>query len=270
MKEGHPPFRPPSAVLLVFAYVVAFSVIESLGELFQEDDPKTRLLFGAAAKSVAPLIALYVGLIRYAPHEPTATALGLGRPRGAWRLLPIGALVGAALAPLAFELIARVIEWTALERTPEHVQEWQLAMAEPSTRLSQMVTAVLIIPIAEEAFFRGFMQPRLVALLGRRRALLLVAGLYAVVAVPPFETPAALLVGLPFGLLALFGAGTWPAVCASAAFSIAPMLFEAIGIVLPDLVAVSPGHLSPAVTIGCCATAVGGLGLGYLLRARNN
>jgi len=101
--EPPKPFTPAGAILLVLVHFAAYLGVFLLGSLLS--DGEVNLTFGFAAVLVAPLVAMYVGLVRYAPAEGTLAALRLVRPQGREPLRIVLAIVmGAGLSLLVVEM----------------------------------------------------------------------------------------------------------------------------------------------------------------------
>jgi hypothetical protein len=220
------PFGPGAALLLLLVYFAANAVVLLIGDSLS--DGPVGIVFFAAAAVIAPLVAVYVGLIRHAPDEPTAPALVLTWPRGkAWLHLGIALIVGAALAPLAFELTARLIEVLPKEdATDEAMTEWLSALQQPTTRALFAGAELFLIPFTREALFRGVMLPRLVGVAGMRRAVSLVFLLDLVTQPFPELAPQALVAALPLCFIALASRTTWAPIVGHIALAAATLGLE--------------------------------------------
>ena len=195
--------RPGGAFLILLVYVLAVAAVFLVGGALGEDE-LVGIPFVVAALVVGPLAALYVGLLRHAPHEPTASALRLTRPsRRELGLVAVAALVGVALAPVTQVLDALLTSALAIEPpSPE-------AMAQVDRMIGLVLVAELLAqPFAEELLFRGFLLPRLAATSGRGTALFLVTGVYALshLQLAPMEAASALILGGALGVAALASA----------------------------------------------------------------
>jgi membrane protease YdiL (CAAX protease family) len=203
------PFSPGAALLLLLVYFAANAVVLLIGDSLS-DGPVGSVFFAAAAV-LAPLVAVYVGLVRHAPDEPTAAALVLKAPHGrAWVHIALAVVIGAALAPLAYELTARLIELLPAGDAPDEVMlEWLAAQRLPATQALVDVSALLLIPFTRETLFRGLMLPRLGAVLGTRRAVSLVVLLDLVTQPFPELPPHGLVAAVPLCMLAIAARSTW-------------------------------------------------------------
>jgi len=85
--------------------------------------------------------------------------------------------------------------------------------------LMALVTGGIIVPIAEEIFFRGFVFAGLHQHLGLRRALLLNGILFALVHILPTSWPPIFVLGVLFALLYEQTGSIWPAVIAHGAIN---------------------------------------------------
>ncbi len=250
------PFGPGAALLLLLVTFAANAVVLLIGDSLS--DGPVGIVFFVAAAVLAPLVAVYVGLVRHAPDEATAPALRLELPRGrAWVHLLLAVGAGVALAPLALELTARVLEALPKEEAPdEAMAEWLAALKLPATQVLIAVAQIVVIPFAREALFRGFMQPRLVGVVGARRAIGIVV-LIDLIAQPfPDVVPRAIVAAVPLSLLALWSRTTWAPLVAHVTLVVAQGALEVgMGMALP-----------PSLLLGGAALALGFLALSWRLR----
>src|SRR5689334_1333881 len=96
------------AVLLTLIAISGFMTVGLVAQMLSRGalvDP----VVGVVAFTVGPLIALYVGLVRYAPDKPTGVAVGFAVPV---RALPVAlAIVAGAAAGLPLDdLVIRMYE----------------------------------------------------------------------------------------------------------------------------------------------------------------
>ena len=213
-------FQATSALLLVGVQLIAAVGVLLLGAAVSGGE-SVGVVFLLAVPVVAPLVAVYVGLLRYAPEEGTAAALRLGRPDG-WGLVLLALLFGFALSPVMVwlqELVVRMVPAEPL--TPELEYELHTALAQPATvgflSLSQMILA----PVALESLFRGFIQPRLIAAHGLKRGFWITVFLFAATRMDPGFLPVAVLLGVPFGVIAIAAGNTWAPIAAHLGMMIA-------------------------------------------------
>ena len=230
------PFQATSALLLVGIQLLAAVGVLLLGAAASRGE-SVAAVFLAAAPLVAPLVALYVGLVRYAPDEPTAAALRFSRPDAAgWGLVGLALIAGAAMSPVLLVLQEQMLSLFPAEPiAPELENELRAALEEPATVLFLTLTQVAFGPLAHEALFRGLMQPRLVAAHGMKRGLWITVFLYAAAQMSPRFLPLALLVALPLGVIALAARTTWAPVAAHLAMGAAPYVAAAVGQPFVDL-----------------------------------
>jgi membrane protease YdiL (CAAX protease family) len=228
------PFQATSALLLVGVQLVAAVGVLFLGALVSGGD-SVGVVFLAAAPVVAPLVAVYVGLVRYAPEEGTAAALRLGKPDG-WGLILLALLFGAALSPVVLslqELLTRLVPSEPI--APELENELRAALEQPGTVLLLSLSTVIFAPLAHEALFRGLLQPRLMTAHGARRGFWITAFLYAATQLDARFLPLAFLVAVPLGVIARAAGTTWASVAAHVAMVAAPYLTAALGSPFVDL-----------------------------------
>jgi hypothetical protein len=257
-EERARPFGPGAALLLLLVTFAANAVVLLVGDSLS--DGPVGIVFFAAAAVLGPLVAIYVGLVRHAPDEPTGPALGLVLPRGrAWVLLGLAALIGAALSPLVVYLTEQLLALLPKDTAPdEAAAEWLAALEVPATRVLIAVAEIGLIPFVREALLRGFIQPRLVASSGPLRALSLVVLLDLVTLPFPELFPQTLVAAVPLSLLALAARTTWVPIVGHVALVLGP-----VGLMALEL---EPG---PALCGGGAALAVVLLALAWRLRVRS-
>jgi len=85
--------------------------------------------------------------------------------------------------------------------------------------LAALVIAGVVAPVAEEVFFRGFLQAGLENRFGRWAAILLTALLFALVHVLPGVLPPILVLGLIFGILRAETDSVWPCILLHGVFN---------------------------------------------------
>jgi hypothetical protein len=197
---------------------------------------------------VGPMLALYLGLSRHAPHERARAALGLGRPeRRAAPAIVCAVIAGAALAPVAAEVAVRL---HGLWPLPEPSAEERLAMEaamKPGPRLwAAYVLITTAAPLAQELLYRGFLLPRLAG------GLVVTAALYTISQVQPHEMPGALLLAFGLGVVALAARSVWAALLGRLAYEGVPLALGALGVPLHGALVDEPVLMPPAL-LGACA-----------------
>ncbi len=223
MDPAPPPqeLRPGGVFLILLVCVLAVAVVYLVGAALSEEDA-VGIPFEVAALVVGPLAGLYVGLVRHAPKEPTATALRLHVPsRRELGLVALAVVMGVALAPVSSLLDGLLLSVLAPEaQSPEVIAQLE--------RMAGLIVVGRVVaqPVVEELLFRGFLLPRLAATSGRGTALLLVTGVYALAQLQllPVEAASALLLGLAFGVAALASETAWVAVAGHVAHQGARLL----------------------------------------------
>lgn len=259
------PLRPSGALFLVFIHFVALlATVLLLSGISGRASPLNLV----AAALAGPLVALYVGLTRYAPGERTADALRLARPRGRqWVIVACAVLAGAALAPVAADVSARIVAAWPLPPMPPEVEEALKEALRPGFVLWAAVAgSVLFGPVAEELLYRGLILPRLAASMGVWRGIFIVALLHAGAQANPRFLPAALLVAVPLGLLAVAARSTWAAIGGHMAHMATPFLLEAVGVPVASYLDVAP-IIMPLPLVGAC-TGIGAVTLFAAWRLR--
>jgi membrane protease YdiL (CAAX protease family) len=203
--------------------------------------------------------------VRWAPGEPTAEAAGLVRvPGGAWRatrVLLFACLLGAALAPLASEIAARMLQLVP-SSDPEELGRDPLRMLGVGPLAVVLLCVVVLGPFVEELLYRGFLQGRVrmrgAVAPGGWRAAFYVAGIYALVQTDPRDCPGALVLALGFMVARRWGGSTWASVATNVTSQVVPMaLFFALDTKLPahSMSSEEALYLPPEVTLACAGIA---------------
>jgi len=255
------PFQATSALLLVGVQLLAAVGVLLLGAAVS-DGESVGVVFLGATPVLAPLIAVYVGLVRYAPEEGTAAALRLERPdAGAMKLILLPLLFGAAMSPVLLylqELLGRLLPAEALD--PEVENGIRAELEQTTTMLFITLSHTILVPLAHEALVRGLIQPRLMVAHGARRGLWITVFLYAAAQMSPPLLPLALLVGLPLGIIALAAGTTWASIAAHVAM-------VAVSLVIVEVVG-SATRLPWWMVLACAAAAAGLLATIWRARRR--
>jgi membrane protease YdiL (CAAX protease family) len=176
-------------------------VIESLARSFP-------VLAGSFAGTMA-LLLLYTLLGARLSPAPWRARLSWGPWRGGWRLLGLALVAGLALSITEGTLVAML--W------PRHDWSWSKvalslsALSGPQFALIATLIGV-VGPVAEELFFRGYMQTRLRQRYGRWPAILVTAALFGVYHLDPTHIVTAALLGVLIGWVADASGSIVPAV----------------------------------------------------------
>lgn len=183
-------------------------------------------LLTSAALSSTWILIVSVGGAALSP-TPFRTRLGLLAPRlpwPGWVLAALGALAlsQAAEAILILTGVGRGGVLSHLLATLSKARGIDLALA-------VMLIGVLA-GLAEEFFFRGFAQQRLVERVGPFWGVLMAAALFAVAHFDPQHSGFAFAFGIYLGFLAWASGGIWPAVAAHAINNSVSVLSTALGL----------------------------------------
>lgn len=238
--------RPGGALLLVLIHLAALQTVYVLA--FATGGQVVSVLNVYAAAVVGPLVALYIGLNRYSRDLPTAAALGLSRPRGRqWGGIVLAVFAGAAVAPVASDVTARIVAAWPLDAAPEDLLE---GARTPGAAMVVVLVAgeLLARPFVEELLFRGFLQRKMTVSVGARRAFAWTVALYTAFLLNPRFAPAAMIVGIVTGVLVWAFDATWVAIAAHVAFQAAPFTLAVVGCPLPSYDSPTP-PLPPAVSL---------------------
>jgi membrane protease YdiL (CAAX protease family) len=210
--------RPTGALLLLFVHFAAFLTVLMLGEWISGGDT-VGIMFLVGAALIGPLAALYVGLVRYAPDEPTVAALRLGAPTGRQlAILPLAVIACVAVSIPAADVTARLLALFPMDKGGNEVVVGDVADVQKALVFVQIFLA----PFVDELLFRGFLQPRLAKSVGNWRAFAIVVGLYGIAQINPRFIPQAMIVGVPLGFVAMLVESVWVLVAAHVAHEAAP------------------------------------------------
>jgi membrane protease YdiL (CAAX protease family) len=265
-KQAAPPAAKPLAagglLLAAFVHLAAFIVIFSLGASLVDGTDALLLNAGVAAVA-APLLALFVTLVRYAPDEPTRIAtglVGLGSRKRSVAVLGLALVLSLALAPLLDAFSTAIsAAWPLADAAGDAAD----ATAGPMGAMTSIVVVLaitVVAPFCEELLYRGVLRRRFVV--PGWRGVLLVAVAFGMVQLDPRAIPAEILLGLGLGLVAWAGRSTWGSILGHVTFRLAPLVLA-----MTDLdpanpwVLVAAGALVLVAGLGLWATgrAAGGL-----------
>lgn len=196
-------------VELVFLFAVAFA--ESLHEGAMGD-----VVTLTASRLVAYGAVVFAMLRVYAPESAIRTAVAARRPRVAHLLS--GLVVGAALAPGASwlnDLVSRRYPASAEETA---ALEQLLAAPTLGKRALLVATLGIVLPVADELFFRGALFTPLEKRSGAAPVVLATAALDTLMLASVRGVPSMLICALAFGLLRAQARSVVPAAVARVAF----------------------------------------------------
>jgi membrane protease YdiL (CAAX protease family) len=194
-----------AAVLSLFAVGIAYAVQAMLKGASPTPPQSMRELMGnptnliasvAATSSTLCLSAILLGLVSPTPFTVRLRLTGSGPRPWVWAV----ATVGAIAIGQAFESVA------SLAGIPESEPLAAVAKAAGETTVPAfallLLFGALLAGIAEELFFRGYMQTRLVARFGRWPGIALTSVAFGIIHMDPVHSAGALLIGLYLGWLA--------------------------------------------------------------------
>jgi len=170
--------------------------------------------------------ALFLLLRLYRPEDRLRDALGLRSTNPA--LVPFFAVLGAGLYPALAHVDERLA--AAFPSSTEELELAERLVATPTTaaRISVLVCLVLVIPAAEELFFRGMVFGALVKGRGpwpQRGALVVAAtaAYFALARMDPRALPSGFALGLCLAWLRVASGSVVPAMVAHAAYFAVPL-----------------------------------------------
>lgn len=213
-RETDGPFPTPSGAVLL--------AIIAIAARFMSAEFMTPLLGARPAVSGMSVIVGYGIAFGFAarnlPPSP-GTRLGFGPARSrAWRAVPF---------LLCSVLLISEVDNVLQEFLPLPDELRPAAVRDPAGLLERFLVLALVIPFTEEVFFRGLLQPGLVASLDRVRGVALTVGLQgagALVLFGPWVLPFALGYGLLLGLVREAGDSLWPPIALRVGFGLITFL----------------------------------------------
>jgi membrane protease YdiL (CAAX protease family) len=166
-----------------------------------------------ACRVLATSVVLF-GIARvYAPTSSLRSALGI-RPFAPIDA-PLAALAGAGLAPLLATLEDAILRrWPYDPKTAEAMQ----TLVTRSPHLTFVIGAFVVLPIAQEVFYRGALFEQLLRTESAPLAVSATTVLFVLSALDPREMPEALAMGLVLGWIRAWSESVWPAVVAQLSF----------------------------------------------------
>jgi CAAX protease family protein len=204
-------------IALGVATVVGFVLIRVFGTGDSDGLPAVVFAIANLVQELALLVTVLLW-VRFVSHGPLAA---LGRPRTPWRdaALGIGSGLALILAGGMALVVIRVLVSLLIghppstpEQIPSNVTGWPFALSG--------VTVVLVAPLAEETFFRGFLYKGL-----RRRfsvwpAALVSSFFFGLVHIYPLLIPALFVVGLGLALIYEYRQSLLASMAAHATFNL--------------------------------------------------
>lgn len=201
----------PLGVLLLLAVhgFGALLLITLGGAASGDEDAVPSAVFTMGAILAATLIALYVGLTRYAPDEGTAAALRTERPdRPTLARIALSALFGLLAAPAILYL-----SLLALSTPP--TEDPDRPMPSFDTPHADVLLAVIfvLLPVAVELLYRGLVQPRLIPRMGVWRGIAATV-MFSWASTMVTQSPGLVLLYPALGMVAHAAASTWASIAA--------------------------------------------------------
>lgn len=242
--QGAPERRPrvwtvALSCLALFGGLVAVSLLVALLTLHPrhltgtavEETPLLATLPSllALAGATTVWITTLALLVALGSPEPTAIRLGLTRPaRARDAALWAAAIVGALALSQAVDFALRAIGAGRGEAL-DHMLALLRQARGPSLALAILVVGAGA-GVAEELFFRGYVQRRLVQRYGGSAGVIAAAALFALAHFDPQHSVFAFVFGLYLGALALWTGSTWTAIVVHAVNNAAAVLLAASGV----------------------------------------
>jgi membrane protease YdiL (CAAX protease family) len=199
---------PLGVLLLLAVHGFGALLLLYLGNVASGDEeavPSAVFILGAIL--AATLIALYVGLTRYAPDEPTAVALRVERPdRPTLGLVALSALFGLLAAPALLDLTMAALEAMSKEEVAAQTPSFDTPYADVL-----LVVILVLLPIVVELLYRGLVQPRLIARMGVWRGIAATL-MFSWASTAVTQSPGVVLLYLPMGMVAHASGTTWASI----------------------------------------------------------
>lgn len=182
-------------VALTMTGLVAVSVTESVRPGAQTD-----IVNLAACEVLATSVVIFAMVRWHAPQGSIRATLGLrGFGPGGFAHAPLSIAVGAGLAPV----LSAVDDWV-VHRWPmqdDAAVEGLQKLLSSSSRVGIVVSALVVIPLTRELFFRGVLYEGMRRTVGGRSAILGTAVFFACSTLEPQQVPTALVLGLALAWL---------------------------------------------------------------------
>ncbi len=243
------------AVLAVLAFMVSLLLFprDAVGGV----DPLFTTLPGLLA--LAGMSTAWIGLVAWlaarASPEPWRIRLGLVAPRLRSATTWVVAIAGGLALSQAVDCLLRV-SGAGRGDTLDHMLTLLRQARGPWLGVALLVVGAGA-GLAEELFFRGYVQRRLVARFGATAGVATAAALFALAHFDPQHSAFAFVFGLYLGAVALWTGSTWPAVTIHAVNNATSVLLVASGLDEAGLAAPPPVLLAGG--LGLAAVAVAGL-----------
>lgn len=173
-----------TATALVFSGLLGCGVILAVvAKMFSLGDASTKLLLVGGELLVRLGMVLAFAVYFSLGNIDWKTVLGLQRPTRR-RSSALGVICYLAILPplwLVMATVTQIMRRAGIEQTAQPVAEW-LVTSDSWLMVGMLVVfAVVVAPIFEELFFRGFAYPALKERLGAWKALVLVSAVFALI-----------------------------------------------------------------------------------------
>ena len=185
--------------------------------------------------------------------------------RVVFQLHPVApAVVGlAGLAAIAVSLVVLSLVTWIPGPPPESATEFHDTVA-ASNRLALLLSVLLVGPVFEELFFRGWMLPIWVLRFGPLTGIVATATLFSLLHIAGWKMLIAFPIGLLLGWIALRGRSVWPAIAGHVAANTGPFALEGVlrlaGYTADEVEGLD--RVPPAIPV--CALAVGVIAVALL------
>lgn len=240
--------------LVLAGGLVAIVAALTLGFLFPASAADVATLAGAQAAGVVAALAL--GIRVYEPGVDLRTAV---------RFEPVTSPVAALSLLLGLSMYVPLTEMGNAAQLVVPMSDRELAtfrqVLEPSgagRALVALLATVVVAPLTEEAFFRGFLLRGLRRAHGPRIALLVTSVLFAAAHASVWRAPGAFVAGVAFGALSLASRSTVAPLLAHAACNAAPFVVPARLVAVPgvNVVGATPRHAPLVLVVATTAVAL--------------
>ncbi len=231
--EAGAPVRPPAVwpvlVILAGALLASAFLTASVLYLTPAARPLTQLLLAAGVSSATLVVAALAGVLPWRASSAEELAL---TPTGIpWLRVPLLCLGLLGLSQ-AIDSAAVLLGLGSLGAVGEMTR--MVASATPTFLLVGVLVIGLGAGWAEEFFFRGFAQTRLVARWGPGLGVTIAALLFGLAHLDLFLAPCGVLLGLYFGWVRHRARSLWPAAAAHAVNNSAWLLLARLGGLAPS------------------------------------
>ena len=225
-----PVFLTFALILPIAGVLTAIALIAVIGlEHILEGDAVGMLTLPALLVAIGVTEVVLLGAVLVAARPLTRARLRLQRGRASLGVL-VAATLGAVTLSQVLDTIAVVAGFGRTGVLP--MLSGTLERAHGGGLVTALLVVALLAGLAEELFFRGFMQTRLARRWSSRTAVLVTAVCFGAIHMDPVQSPLAFCLGIWLGFVCERAGSLWPGIAAHVANNAVATLFASVGIPL--------------------------------------